>query len=1059
MSTPSKVKSAHGRVPGGSSSASVSLGSAPASGNLLVAFVGADKNSGGYSISGFTNALDITGSSTSLHVMWKISAGTETSVTFTRTGGNSPSGDTLWYAEYSQTGVGSFVVCSSASTPYSDSNTRTRSTNTARNALYDGLAFGAWAVDTYDSIGIASYTNGYTEQHGYFDHTGPLGTAGLLVATDPVSIAGNTSCTMSYEWGTADQIAGGVVVFGRSSAVSNTVAAVKATATGQAIVPYVRGTSSFVYPTPATATAQALAPSVDYLRPYNPTDLQAHICVGPNDVVPRWRDISPWLLLDDEYEIEIVRGRSDELSSVEAGTAQFTLDNSNGDFTPDNAAATFYPYCTTDTLVRLRFPDYKGNYVPAQDADLEGSGVGGWLGFFGSATLANSTTRAKFGTHSLQVTWASSGPLAFTYAKGLVAGRTYTVSCWVYVPAGQPAAILSSFDWSGNATSTITGAWQQLAVTFTLPTNHSRADGVMIGIGWSGGTGGQSIWVDGIMVNEGPYVALDFTTTQADPTYRFTGAVTSWMEEWPGGSDFCVVRVGASDRVAELGRHTFNSLPVEELKLRNPLVIFPLDDAAESEAATDASGGGTLSASMGTRGTGGGDSTNGIAALTFGSEGPDGGSGRTAAAFYSGSGSTDHTYLKASWDADPQGALGWAEDRTLVCAFKVKTAQAGIMLRLESSQSNAYELGMDASGHVYAKQVNGSASLWSATTTSTYADNQWHSAVVTIKHSTSSIEVYVDDTNAASTTYSGFVYGVENRNAYIGGHPKGLGLRGSLAFATVLPGTVPTAGEIAEISAAIRNGHINDSSDTRAARYLTYAGIPDADMVLDSGRERYMARVDLYDNSAWTALSTVNETEGGAIFARRDNKLALRERYATVNNTVALTVDQTGVGKDTKIGVDNQLYANRCVGTSEVVGKYTAEDATDIAKRGVYQRGINVATTDLASLKARTEWVVMRNSGDPKPRFPGVVVDLATQEPAVVTAALALDVTSWLQVTDLDTTAPSATVTQAVDGYTEYISLNRWRLELTTSPAVDFTVIVLDDPTKGTLDGENVLGY
>lgn len=1057
MSTPVRVKKGSGYVNDGSSSGTVSLGSAPASGNLLVVVVGADKNSGGYTVSGFTSAVSLRGASTSLHILWKVSAGTETTVTATRSGGNSPSGDQLWYAEYSQTGAGAWGANASATSPYSDATTKSRSTGTTGATAFDGMAIAAWTVDNWNNVEPGmTYTRG-TEQRGQTDNYGGVmfGAAGLYVATDPVGIGTTFQSTFKYT-GTADQVAGGVVVFGRQTPTGGSVAAVRAPATGAALLPIIRGSVVRLYPTTGQSTAVAPTPVVDIYRPKDPTDLQAHICIDPDATVPIWRDMSPYLLITDAYEAKVTRGRTDELADLEAGTCSFNLDNSTGEFTPDRAASSYYPHCTTDTKVRLRFPDLKGNHVPAESASFEGGTVGGWLGFFGSATVAASTTRAVSGTYSLQVTWASSGPLAFCYGEGLVNGRTYTASVWVYVPAGQPAVTFNSFDWTGSATSTVTGAWQQLSVTFTLPHDHDRTDGVMFAVGWSGGSAGQSVWVDALMVNEGTYGAAFSTTLNHND--RFTGEVASWYEIWPGGSNECVAQVTAADRIADLGRHTFNSIAVEQTKLNDPLTIYPLDEEAEAATAADASGEGGPTATLGTRGSGGGDAANDVKAFVYGEDGPAG--ARTCATFYSGSGGTDHTYLRGIWDADPLGDTGYAGDRMILAAFKVKsTTQAGVILRLASSSDNGIEIGVDSTGKVYGIHSTGTTEKWRITSASDFDDDAWHTVMLAWNAATTTARLYVDDDQVGTTTWAAGTIGPANERVYIGGKPNGLGLRGSIAVAAVL-GSLPADADISAMSAAILNGHENEPSNERAARYLAFAGVPAAEMVMDEGAEQNMANINIYGMSAWDALTAVNITEGGVTFARRDGAMQFHDRYAGYNEPAALVLDQLDIGKDTSLGVDSQLHANRSTATSEAAGSYTAENRTDIAKRGVYQRDLEIATTSYESLRSRAEWLVANNGGDPAPRFPAVPVDLTSQTHSIVTAAQALDLTSRIQVTGLHTTtAPAATITQRIEGYTEYISLNGWRMEFNTAPSADYDVLLLDDPTLGVLDGNNVLGY
>jgi hypothetical protein len=88
-------------------------------------------------------------------------------------------------------------------------------------------------------------------------------------------------------------------------------------------------------------------------------------------------------------------------------------------------------------------------------------------------TLTTSTTQARFGTQSLQIAWPTATSQASrlsTTVSGLSANTTYTVSLYVYVPAGSPFVYMSL---SGNTTASPytqtsqTGQWQRLTLTAT----------------------------------------------------------------------------------------------------------------------------------------------------------------------------------------------------------------------------------------------------------------------------------------------------------------------------------------------------------------------------------------------------------------------------------------------------------------------------------------------------------------------------------------------------------------------------------------------------------------
>ena len=56
-----------------------------------------------------------------------------------------------------------------------------------------------------------------------------------------------------------------------------------------------------------------------------------------------WTDVSDYAEMTALDGIQITRGRSDEISGIEPSTCTVTLDNSDGRFTPRNAAGAYYP--------------------------------------------------------------------------------------------------------------------------------------------------------------------------------------------------------------------------------------------------------------------------------------------------------------------------------------------------------------------------------------------------------------------------------------------------------------------------------------------------------------------------------------------------------------------------------------------------------------------------------------------------------------------------------------------------------------------------------------------
>lgn len=106
----------------------------------------------------------------------------------------------------------------------------------------------------------------------------------------------------------------------------------------------------------------------------------------PTDPAHLWTEISA-----DVRNITFERGRQHELDRMEAGTATFLIDNTSGDYSPDNTLSPYYPYVRPMVPIRviaeydgtpydewfgyvdtwaITFPGQKDNLVEAEASDL-----------------------------------------------------------------------------------------------------------------------------------------------------------------------------------------------------------------------------------------------------------------------------------------------------------------------------------------------------------------------------------------------------------------------------------------------------------------------------------------------------------------------------------------------------------------------------------------------------------------------------------------------------------------------------------------------------------------
>ena len=130
--------------------------SAATAGNLLVAALAGDKNTGTVVFTdnlggAWTEVVEVPGASVSTYLAYKVAAGGETTITAT-TSAPSTTGNTGRVIELSQDGTDSWTLVASSVPAYSDTTALSRSTGTTGTASFGGLAVAVAAVDTQNNV-------------------------------------------------------------------------------------------------------------------------------------------------------------------------------------------------------------------------------------------------------------------------------------------------------------------------------------------------------------------------------------------------------------------------------------------------------------------------------------------------------------------------------------------------------------------------------------------------------------------------------------------------------------------------------------------------------------------------------------------------------------------------------------------------------------------------------------------------------------------------------------------------------------------------------------------
>jgi len=114
-----------------------------------------------------------------------------------------------------------------------------------------------------------------------------------------------------------------------------------------------------------------------------------------------------------------------------------------------------------------------------------------------ACTIARDITFWSRGIASLKITWPTAASSASQYAAvGLKVGKTYTLSCNMYVPAGSPDVFWGEL-FSGNVIMSTKAVWTRTAYTF-IATGTTHYFGPAV----SNPTTGQLCWIDEVMLEE-----------------------------------------------------------------------------------------------------------------------------------------------------------------------------------------------------------------------------------------------------------------------------------------------------------------------------------------------------------------------------------------------------------------------------------------------------------------------------------------------------------------------------------------------------------------------------
>jgi hypothetical protein len=791
-----------------------------------------------------------------------------------------------------------------------------------------------------------------------------------------------------------------------------------------------------------------------------------------------YTDVTPWVSLTSGIGINY--GRADERSTVDPSTCTLTLNNADGRFTPEKASSPYFPNVKKGKPIQvsLRYPSHgAGNLLSVNQASMETS-VADWFsnnafGTLTPATISSSTLHPQVGTKGGLATWPTTalGSSAMTTVTGLVVGRVYTASAYVWVPTGSPDVSLGvTFGVTGAATS-VKNALTRISVTFT-----ATASGHILGPRVSSATSGQQCFFDAVMLDEGSTVGT-FTTSAPPISTRFTGYVDEWPLTWPtGGDQTANMSVTCSSRRARLGKGAPLPSAIRDAYLKTtPLSYWPMDETdlldhagrhvfrditnqnAVGDPAKEIIGCFAVSSAL-------------QAVLGDGTPGPTDEGSLVKLPSYSDSSlvATFPHYVGAGgvFKLDPTLGITLEVVARLDIDESAADYTVDLITLLDGSLQSAVFLevspfiGPSLYFEVRSVDPATGTSLSSPagfTSLPQVTDGEIHHYAFTLDSTATVGKAYVDgvliDTKTLSSpivqTMSQFTLGREtyHATAWVGHaavHNRALTAAEMLTRANAATATTETIGE-------------------RVQRLAGYLGVPASEVSVETSVAAVVGSQPQLGRAASEVGDELAVSTGGILYDTRAGLLAMQARNHRYNQTSAFTLSAANqeIENDLTPVLDDRYIVNSATvshtGSDEL--PRTASDATSIADYGLYSESRDMVTTSAEEIASAAAYIVGRYA-QPKLRVSTVSVDVVDLSASQQVFVLGADIGTLFTIAGLPAQAPSSSLALYLEGYSESISAGGHTLTMNTTPGgSDPNVLVLDDAAHDVLDSGVALAY
>lgn len=759
--------------------------------------------------------------------------------------------------------------------------------------------------------------------------------------------------------------------------------------------------------------------------------LRVEVALNPASEAPAWRDVSA--LVKGGSGVRITRGGGDRHEDVPPGRCTFTLDNRDGDYSDTSGMAP--SLFRKRVRASYRTPGVAGNLLSAEDASFEGGTTGGWQCSASGVTLANSSAQAWTGTKSLSVAWASSLKAAWIPYTGLVIGRTYTWSAYVYVGgvSGSSVGIGVVGIGTSGTRSSWNNAWGRLSYTFvaTGPTHFLEVSII--------GSTTRTDYVDGAMLDEGSTLAT-FTAAPPPISYRFTGRIATNDLSFPA-LGLAETTLTATDESAWVGPSfsTLRSPIVEESLPDNPAGLWPLTEGNLGDVSTSGAGPMVISGS--------GD------ALSMSNDG---------ATFAGG------TWLKGAL----RGPIGTylSPNVTLEATVTVDSATAteGTAATISGGYGPTLVLTVGADGKPRVRTWDVfTPGAWRASVIGAAAinDGNPHHLAATWTTTTGTLALYVDGVSAGSvvSTAGAGRHEANGDQVTAGGSSHTDPLTGTVAYVAAFRGVLSGA-RIAEHASGVLDGFTGETVEERIDRYNRWAGHP-YPIVDYVDCTAIVGNYDTEGKSLTDAINAVATVEDGPAYINGAGVLTIRGRSTLINTDPAFTIPGPTDGAANRVrgsltySTDPRTFVNDITGTMPGGITYRAVDAASVAEYGRTTDTVEGPFATVEDLAAVIEWRV-RTESTPRPAVEGLSVRLSQLDDADTAALLALDLGDVIAWTGMPDQAPSATDSGVVLGIEEtYTHTDLLWTATAVSATSSLNVLIFDDPVRGVLDSTNVFGY